>query len=143
MNVSRKRNGRAVLLPWERQRAWLSGLFSARRFGPLLLLLLIGGFAAWSLQVADRRARVRTTRAAIAQVQRAVSSFRAEIGRCPRSTVELVHPPKAGARYLMEIPSDGWERELYVRCPGRNDPDSAEVISAGPSGSFLIDDNIL
>jgi hypothetical protein len=54
-----------------------------------------------------------------------------------------MHPPKAGARYLTEIPVDGWGRTLYIRCPGRVAEDVAEVISAGPHGSFLIDDHIL
>ena len=89
-----------------------------------------------ALQVADARARVRATRAGIAEVQRAVTAFRAEMGRCPRSTTELVHPPRVGARYLLEVPIDGWGRELYVRCPSPHDPNAAEVVSAGPSGSF-------
>jgi hypothetical protein len=130
-------------LPWERQRAWLSELLSGRRWRSVLLTLALVLLGVLALQVADRRARVRTTRAGIADVQRAVSAFRAEMGRCPRSTTELVHPPRAGARYLLEVPSDGWGRELYVRCPSPLDPNAAEVVSAGPSGSFGDDDNIL
>jgi hypothetical protein len=143
MSAKKKRSSRNVTLPWERRRARVLGMFSARRFRPLLWVGLVVGLGAWALSVADRRARLRTTRAGIAEVQRAVTVFRAEVGRCPRSTVELVHPPKSSARYLSELPNDGWGRELYVRCPGRSDPDSAEVVSAGPSGSFLVDDNIL
>jgi type II secretory pathway pseudopilin PulG len=143
MTARKSTGGPGVLLPWERRTAWLGRLGSRRRLGGLLLVLAAVGLAALAYRVADRRARVRSTRAAIAEVQRAVSAFRAEVGRCPRSTVELVHPPKAGAKYLNEIPSDGWGRELYVRCPSRLDPSSAEVISPGPSGSLSLDDNIL
>lgn len=139
----RKRSGPSVMLPWERRGSWHGGLGTARRVRALLLTLVACGIGAWGYQVADQRSRVRSTRAGIAEVQRAVAAFRAEVGRCPRSSVELVHPPKAGAKYLDEIPSDGWGQELYVRCPGRRDPGGAEVISAGPSGSFLKDDNIL
>ena len=139
----KKRSGPSVVLPWERRGAWLGGLGSARRFRGLLLAAGALGCAGGALNIADHRARVRATRAGIAEVQRAVAAFRAEVGRCPRSSVELVHPPKAGAKYLDEIPSDGWGHELYVRCPGRGDPSGAEVISAGPSGSLLQDDNIL
>jgi len=133
---------RTVLLPWERKRALLSELFSARRWRATLALLLAGGFLMWSLDRASERANVRTTRAALAEAQRAVAAFRTQVGRCPRSLVELVHPPKSGARYLTETPVDGWGHELLVQCPARRDPTSAEVISAGPSGSFLVDDNI-
>jgi hypothetical protein len=141
--AKKKKSARTVLLPWERRRAWFSELRSGRRWrivsGALLLALI--ALSAW--EVADRRARMRTTRASIAEVQRAVAAFRAEMGRCPRSKTELVHPPRSGARYLDEIPRDGWGRELLIRCPSARDPNSAEVISAGPSGSFSSDDQIM
>lgn len=141
--MKRGRPQRTVYLPWEQRYSWVAELASGRIWRPLsLAAFLIGGvWLVWS--EADHRSRVRVTRAAIAEVQRAVAAFRAEVGRCPRSTVELVHPPKASARYLNELPNDGWGRALYVRCPHRHDPSTAEVISAGPGGSFLDDDNIL
>jgi type II secretory pathway pseudopilin PulG len=143
MNVRRRTRSGSLLLPWERQRAWLSDLRSGRRWRGVLLSIMLALIAAVALQVADRRERERMTRAGIDEVQRAVSAFRAEMGRCPRSTTELVHPPRLGARYLLEVPSDGWGHELYVRCPSPLDPTAAEVVSAGPSGSFGDDDNIL
>lgn len=143
MTTRRKRSGSAVLLPWERKRAWFAELRSGRRWrslvGSSLLALLV--FAAF--RVADERSRVRSTRASIAEVQRAIAAFRAEMGRCPRSKTELVHPPRAGASYLDDVPSDGWGRELFIRCPARWDQNSVEVVSAGPSGSFSDDDNVL
>lgn len=139
----KKRIGRTILLPWERRRVWLAELASGRRWRGLLFLALAAGVVVLAYRVADRHGRIRTTRAAIAQVQRAVAAFRAEMERCPRSKTELVHPPRAGAQYLTEIPTDGWGRELLVRCPSPTDPNAAEIISAGPSGSFADDDNIL
>lgn len=143
MSSKRKRSGSSVLLPWERKRAFLSQLRSGRRFRALGLALFSVLFITAAFHVGAERARVRQTRASIAEVQRAVSAFRAEMGRCPRSKTELVHPPRAGARYLDEIPSDGWGRELYVRCPSPFDAHEAHVMSAGPTGSFANDDNIL
>ena len=78
---------------------------------------------------------------AIAQLKRALDRFRTEIGRCPTSDMELLHPPTTRARYLSSMPRDGWGRPLAMRCPGYFDEDP-EVLSAGPSGSFLTDDNI-
>jgi hypothetical protein len=143
MNSRRKRSGSSVLLPWERKRAFLSRLRSGRRVRLVLLSLLSALFVAVAFHVGEERARVRQTRASITEVQRAVAAFRAEMGRCPRSKTELVHPPRAGARYLDEIPSDGWGRELYIRCPSPFDANEAHVMSAGPSASFANDDNIL
>jgi len=143
MSRRRRRQSAGVPLPWEGRRAWLTRVLSRRRFGPVIAfsLLALGVSSTWRL--AKHRGRVRSTRAAIAEVHRAIGNFRAELGRCPRSTVELVHPPKAGAKYLEELPSDGWGRPLMVRCPGRSDAHGADVISSGPSGSFSTDDNIL
>ena len=140
---TKKSAPRTVLLPWEGRRAWLAELRSGRRIGAVLLGLGAVGFVVWAFAEADTRARIRTTRAAIGETRRAVIAFRSEIGRCPRSVVELVHPPKSGARYVEDTPIDGWSRELMIRCPGRLDPGAADVISAGPSGSFSVDDNIL
>lgn len=78
----------------------------------------------------------------IERVHRAVGAFRRDFGRCPQNLGELTHPPRAGLRYLHERPRDAWGRALWIRCPDRRNPLSAEVISAGPSGDFLTDDNI-
>ena len=120
------------------------GQIPVRRYVAVVLLTAAG---AWLLSVAysaaDERARIRATRASIMEARRAVTTFVAELGRCPHSVVELLHPPKAGADYLHEVPLDGWGRRLYIRCPGNRPEDVAEVFSAGPGGSFLADDHIL
>ncbi len=101
------------------------------------LLLSVGTLAS----AAKERERERLTRVAIDEVHRAIVRFRAEVGRCPRSMGELAHPPRGGSHYLRETPLDGWGRALHMRCPGLDDPDGADVISAGPSGSLAVDDN--
>ena len=90
---------------------------------------------------AQRRVRIRNTSVAIGQVKLAIDRFRADVGRCPSSETELLHPPLAQKHYLDAMPTDGWGRPLHIRCPGHYD-DEADVISAGPSGSLLKDDNI-
>jgi hypothetical protein len=132
-----------IRLPWERESVWLSELLSGRRWWLLFGCALALGFVVLAYRAADERARTRATRAAIAEARRAVAAFVAELGRCPHSTVELLHPPKAGAHYLNVLPVDGWGRPLYVRCPGNGPHEVAEVISSGPSGSFLEDDHVL
>ena len=123
--------------------------------GGTLRDLVLGGRWRWALAVlgavaigwmvwrsADERERERETREVIAEVRRAIAQFREDMGRCPHSMRELVHPGRSSARYLRSEPTDGWGNPLWVRCPGRYDPDGVDVVSAGPSGNFLVDDNI-
>ncbi|MEM9191092.1 MAG: type II secretion system protein GspG [Myxococcota bacterium] len=133
---------RGLSLPWERRGAWFRGLVAGPRWKVALLAIGVVAIVVVLFQAADRHGRYRTTRAAIAEVQRAISEFRHDLGRCPRSTVELLHPPRSGTRYLRDMPDDGWGQQLFVRCPARHDEFSAEVVSAGPSGSFFVDDNV-
>jgi hypothetical protein len=138
----RTRRRREVLLPWERSHLRYAELLSSQRWKALLAAVLALGALVAMWRVAEYRERVRVTETAIAEVHRAIAAFRADVGRCPRSTIELVHPPRSGSRYLGKIPDDGWGNTLFIRCPSREDPARAEVVSAGPSGSFLVDDNI-
>jgi type II secretory pathway pseudopilin PulG len=143
MKLRPRKPGKSVLLPWERRRGLLAGgplsrAYGSLVWGPIVMVLILT--LGW--KAADRHARVRATRVNIAEVQQAIRAFRAEIGRCPRVLTELLHPPRSAARYLTELPRDAWDRELYVRCPSPRDPNAAEVVSAGPSGSFSDDDNV-
>lgn len=129
-------------MPWETRDSQLRSFLARSRWRIWLLgaLCLSALWATWAK--ARQRQRIRVTHAAIAEVQRAVSIFRAQVDRCPASTLELLHPPVPSARYLSELPADGWGTPLFVRCPGRRQHEGAEVVSAGPSGSLLVDDNI-
>jgi hypothetical protein len=143
MRAATRRSRRSgIALPWEDRGAWLRELLMGRRWRGLVLVILFVAGGALVFRAAQHRERVRETRIAIADVKRSIGAFRAELGRCPRSTVELVHPPSPGTRHLAEMPRDAWGRDLHVRCPGRYDPHGADVISAGPSGSFFVDDNV-
>ncbi len=137
---------------WKRataQRRWLG-----RRRGPggrpsvrlpwrrALALALLGALVLLLGRATDRYLRLRATRAAIARTRDAVERFRIDIGRCPRSPIELVHPPRPLSLQLRELPRDGWGRALWIACPGRLDPEDIDVVSAGPSGDFLLDDNV-
>lgn len=137
-----KRTRRGISLPWERRSAWLGQFFTRRRFGAVFSAAAAVAIVVGLWQAADGRSRIRATRSAIASVKRGVAEFREDMARCPRSTVELVHPPRTGVHYLTELPLDGWGRELYVRCPGVMGPDAVDVVSAGPSGDFFVDDNV-
>ncbi|MAQ14332.1 MAG: hypothetical protein CMN30_06005 [Sandaracinus sp.] len=138
----RKSRRSSVALPWEERGSFWRRLLAGPRWKVALVALALVWVGSLLWRAADERARVRQTRLAISETQRAVSAFRSEVGRCPRSTTELLHPPRSRTRYLRNKPRDGWGRQLWVRCPAQGDPDGSEVVSAGPSGDFLEADNI-
>lgn len=140
--MARKHRSEGITLPWEERGAWVRELLAGQRWKVLLLVLALLGAAFLLFRNARHQSRVRQTRIAIADVKRAISTFRSELGRCPNSMVELVRPPDPGTRNLSEVPVDGWGGELWMGCPGHFDPAKADVVSAGPSGSFFIDDNV-
>ncbi|MEO0324345.1 MAG: type II secretion system protein GspG [Myxococcota bacterium] len=136
-----RRRSSSLRLPWE-QRGGLRSLLAGPRWkialASAVLLVVALAFA--------RNARARhqrdDTRRAVAEMRQALETFRSRVGRCPASANELVHPPRSRVRYLQEVPTDAWGRELHVECPSRTDPDEVAVLSLGPSGSLLVDDNI-
>ena len=139
--MTRRRQRERVALPWEGRGGRWRRVVSETRWqmlvGIIVMAVLLLGFARY----ARHRVRVRNTEVAIEQVEQAIDRFRADVGRCPRSDAELLHPPLPQKHYLDVMPRDGWARPLSIRCPGFFG-DEADVISAGPSGSLLEDDNI-
>jgi hypothetical protein len=132
----------SIALPWERQGSRLRELVATGQWRRVALALVALGIAGGIWQSAEARGKVRRTREEIAETRRALAQFREHMGRCPYSIGELVHPSRAGVRYLRDEPLDGWGNPLWVRCPGRYDEGGVDVVSAGPSGNFLVDDNI-
>lgn len=98
----------------------------------VLFLLLV-----WLGRVQAERRAAFATRATIATVLRAVEAYRADHeGHCPGGPEVLVSPPEGATPYLRSVPIDAWGRPLRIRCPGRKNPETADVSSAGPTGSF-------
>lgn len=117
-----------VFFPWERRRG-LFGLIGRARLrivaGAALALVVI----LWIRGREERAAGIRATRASITTMHRAVASYRADHGACPKALSELV----VGG-YLRDIPLDAWGRPLRLTCPGRRDPQGFEISSDGPDG---------
>ena len=139
--MARRRQHERVALPWERRGGRLRSAVQRTRWQALVGVVAVVLFSVGFARYAQQRLRVRNTRVAIAQVKQAIDRFRTDVGRCPSSTTELLHPPLSQKHYLDSLPKDGWNRPLHIECPGHFG-DEADVISAGPSGSLLEDDNI-
>ena len=129
------------MIPWERHGAIVEALRSG-----WIKKLLVGaaGVAAigWVFRHDDTRARIRETRAAITEVERAAARFRADHERCPRGLRELTQPPGGGVPYMRKIPRDGWGRAFDLVCPGRRSADVVDVRSRGPDGTWFGMDEI-
>jgi hypothetical protein len=131
-----------LALPWEREPGPFFTLPSRRRVWPTLVFGLLAAFLACAYWLGGQRAQLNATRAILDEVESATRAFVSDIGRCPHDARELVHPPRSGVHYLSEPPVDAWGRALHLRCVDGPKPE-IEVMSAGESGSFLDDDNIL
>jgi hypothetical protein len=138
---SSKRSPR-LALPWERAHRPLRVYISRRKFLPLIALCAVFALSYAAYFLGGRRADVHATRAMLGEVEAATRAFLADLGRCPEDANELVHPPKSGVQYLSQPPLDAWGNAPHLRCaPGEHA--EIEVLSAGPSGSFLDDDNVI
>lgn len=131
-----------LALPWEREKRPLRVFMSRQRFLPVIALAVVLALVFTAYYLGGRRADVQATRAMLAEVEGATRAFIADLGRCPEDASELVHPPKSGTQYLSQPPLDAWGNAPHLRCqPGEHA--EIEVLSAGPSGSFLDDDNVM
>ncbi|MCA9574673.1 MAG: type II secretion system protein GspG [Polyangiales bacterium] len=137
----RRQQASSVRLPWEDRRG-IRRFLERSRLSVVLGLLVLGVLALLVTRAAANRQRRSDTRATIGQIHRAVSRFRADLGRCPRNMTEMLHPPRGRMTYLHGEPRDAWGNAILLTCPAPDDPDTQEVVSAGPSGDFLVDDNI-
>ena len=141
--MAKRRRRKGIPLPWEERGSALRRLVAGARWKLGLVIVVLAVTAFLIGRVANNRARIRTTRATIDEIHRALNDYRAATGQCPRSVTDLLRPARAGAHYLRSLPTDSWGKAILVRCPAPMDPQGAEVVSAGPSGSFFVDDNIM
>lgn len=139
------KRGPRLPLPWEREDSPYRSLLSGRRVWPVLGGVAVVGLVFGAHWLGGRRADVRSTRAMLGEVEGAARAFVRDIGRCPHNAAELVHPPRSGVHYLSEPPVDAWRRAVHLRCAPRGPGQSPDIeaTSAGVSGSFLDDDNVL
>lgn len=127
--MNRRKSTTGIALPWENRGTTIRRVLAGSRSRTLLAAVAIVASVVVTYERSEARRVDRQTRQTSVEVEQAVLRFRAEIGRCPRSLDELLHPPRAGARYLKAKPLDGEGRVLSVRCPATDDPDGVEVVS--------------
>jgi hypothetical protein len=133
--MARRKTSTGIALPWENRGTTIRRVLAGSRSRTVLAVVAIVGGVFVTYHRSEERRVARITRQTSVEVEQAVVRFREEIGRCPRSLDELLHPPRAGARYLRVPPVDGNGNPLVVRCPAADDPDSVEVAASAPLDS--------
>jgi general secretion pathway protein G len=76
-----------------------------------------------------KKAKVQIAKQRVGAVRDATVKFMIDnSSACPKGVEELI-----SQKYIDKaFAKDPWDKPFIFRCPGTNDPDSADVISAGP-----------
>ncbi len=129
--MRRKAREQTIFFPWERPGSIVRRLGLSRARLLVAFAAFIGLFVL--LGVRERRKiGVRSTRARIGVVSRAVDHYRSDHeGRCPGDLTDLKKE-----RYIAFEPNDAWGRPLRLLCPGFENPQGYDLISDGPDGAF-------
>ena len=118
----------------------------------LLLVLVILGILA-AIVVPKFAGRTEDARKTAAQTQissfsTALDTFEVDNGYYPKGKsglMDLVQQPRDAQNwkgYLKEVPKDPWGNEYIYECPGRRNPNSYDLSSAGPDGKPNSEDDI-
>jgi general secretion pathway protein G len=118
----------------------------------LLVLVILGTLAAIVLPKftgTTQRSRVTATQTQIATFKTALNAFEVDMGYYPKSLMELIQQPRNATQnwhgpYLESdvIPKDPWGNDYTYSFPGKHNPSSYDVSSAGPDGQAGTDDDI-
>ena len=75
-----------------------------------------------------KRAQSQTAKTRVTEISNATTQYMLDNSNsCPRSLDDLV-----AQKYLKKGLKDPWGKDFIFRCPGTNDTDGADVVSAGP-----------
>ena len=131
-----------VRLPWQYAGSeWFSVVFTKRSWF-LLLAVAVAMAIYLVVRLVLHQNALRETRLQIRSARRALAAFERDHMRCPKRLDELLNPPRMKVPYLTQVPRDAWGEKLYIDCPAHFKDQKFDVVSAGPSGSFFVDDNV-
>jgi len=117
-----------------------SGGFSLLEIMIVLALIgMIGAGVAVVINTSFQNAKIKIAKERLKEISQGVTTYMIDSNNtCPKSLDDLVaqkYVAKASAK-------DPWGKDFVMRCPGQNDPDSADVISSGPDKQDGTQDDI-
>jgi len=117
-----------------------SGGFSLLEIMIVLALIgMIGAGVAVVINKSCQNAKIKIAKERLKEISQGVTTYMIDSNNtCPKSLDDLVaqkYVAKASAK-------DPWGKDFVMRCPGQNDPDSADVISSGPDKQDGTQDDI-
>jgi general secretion pathway protein G len=120
----------------------------------LLVLVILGTLAAIVLPKftgTTQRSRITAAQTQLSTFKTALNAFEVDMGYYPKGTsgmMDLIQQPRDSQSwhgpYLDSdaIPVDPWGNPYIYTCPGKHNPSSYDVMSAGPDGQLGTDDDI-
>ncbi|HZL43394.1 MAG TPA: type II secretion system major pseudopilin GspG [Verrucomicrobiae bacterium] len=121
----------------------------------LLVLVILGTLAAIVLPKftgTTQRSRITAAQTQISAFKTALNTFELDMGYYPKGSagmMELIQQPRNNTQnwhgpYLESdsIPKDPWGNEYVYTCPGKHNPTSFDIQSAGPDGQLGTDDDL-
>jgi general secretion pathway protein G len=95
------------------------------------------------------KARIGATITQMGALKNALAAYEVDNGSFPSSRDglnALVRRPRDAkgwqGPYIEKVPKDAWKGDFLYVCPGLNNPDSYDLISAGPDGKTGTDDDL-
>lgn len=129
--MRRREREKTIFFPWERQ-ASLWRRLGISRTRPIVFAAAFVSLVALLGWRERKIVGVRSTRATIAVVGKAVDKYRADHeGQCPPDLGDLRRE-----EYIDFDPVDAWRRPFRLLCPGFSHPESYDLMSDGPDGVF-------
>ena len=121
----------------------------------LLVLVILGTLAAIVLprfSGVSERAHVTAAQTELSTFKTALGAYEVDMGHYPQGKSglqDLIQAPREAANwhgpYLQSdaVPQDPWGLDYLYECPGRHNPTSYDLSSAGPDGRFGTDDDVV
>ena len=117
-----------------------SGGFSLLEIMIVLALIgMIGAGVAVVVNNSFQKAKLKIAKERIKEISQGVTTYMIDSNsNCPKSLDDLV-----AQKYLSKASAkDPWGKDFVLRCPGQQDPDGADITSAGPDRADGTTDDI-
>ncbi len=107
-----------------------------------IVIIVVGLFLVIS-SVEYERHKIKRKQAAldIIRLNAMTEEFIWENGKCPESIESMLFSRGLGRNWEEEV-TDPWGKKYEFVCPGRKNPDAADILSAGPDRDYYTLDDV-